>query len=113
MLVSQASRCIYPIKLCGLTGSAEMALASIQQLRVQGLASPINRSRELERSSFFVGMISQCLTDDSECVALITPLSVDGPPPSSEIDLDSPLRGQILKFIQHWYLAHIQVDTNY
>ncbi|RAQ41242.1 hypothetical protein AFGD_011453 [Aspergillus flavus] len=81
---------------------AKMALASIQQLRVQGLASPINRSRELERSSFFVGMISQCLTDDSECVALITPLSVDGPPPSSEIDLHSPLRGQILKFIQHW-----------
>ncbi|KAE8140457.1 hypothetical protein BDV38DRAFT_18357 [Aspergillus pseudotamarii] len=94
-----------------------MALTSIQQLRLQGLASPINRPGELERSSFFVGMISQCLTDDSEWAAPSTPLSLDGPSPSSEIDRHSPLRGQILKFIEHWikirqFVRALHADTD-
>ncbi|KAE8418062.1 hypothetical protein BDV36DRAFT_283200 [Aspergillus pseudocaelatus] len=94
-----------------------MALASVQQLRLQGLASSINRPGELERSSFFVDMISQCLTDDSEWVAPSTPLSLDSPLPSSEIDRHSPLRGLILKFIEHWikirqFVRSLHADTD-
>ncbi|KAB8256155.1 hypothetical protein BDV32DRAFT_153590 [Aspergillus pseudonomiae] len=84
---------------------AKMALATIRQLKMQGLASSVNRSGHLERASFFVGIIGQCITDDSEWVAPSTPFALTCSLPSSEIDLHSPIRGHILKFIQQWYFA--------
>ncbi|KAE8380091.1 hypothetical protein BDV26DRAFT_257967 [Aspergillus bertholletiae] len=81
---------------------AKMALASAQQLRAQALASPTEKSREFQHSCFFVSMISQCLADDSERGASSIPFPSECPPPPSEIDLYSPLRGQILTFAEHW-----------
>ncbi|OGM48727.1 hypothetical protein ABOM_002033 [Aspergillus bombycis] len=96
---------------------AKMALMVIRQLKMQELASSVTRSGQLERASFFVGIISQCITDDSEWVAPSTPFSLTGPLPSSEMDLHSPIRGQLLKFIQHWikiryFVRGMHADTD-
>ncbi|KAF7595490.1 hypothetical protein BBP40_005826 [Aspergillus hancockii] len=83
--------------------NAKLALSISQRVQMEAASLPLDVSRELEQSCFFVSMISKCIPEDNESVAPRHGIPNSRLPwKPSELDAGRPLRGQMMELVELW-----------